>query len=127
MLLRYPTVRLALATRLLERGNCAAAFSEIARECGLNCPEDLSVVQNAVHLGACGSLTTARLVLEANAPLLANQLYERLVSAVEDYKLEKNQKHCRGINLEPAALDCTGMAPVVMDLLLQLLESQRGR
>ena len=73
--------------------------------------------------GACGSLTAARDALQETLPHAAEELWHRLISAVEQYKLERNQKHCRGLNLEPTVIDCSRMAPVVMDLLLQLIEN----
>lgn len=122
---KHPNVRLALTNSLMSHRDCIIAFAEIARECGLSCPEDLSSVRTAVEAGACGSLTTARLVLEATVkkPEMVQELWERLLGAVEEYKLQARQKHCRGIDLEPTAIDCSGMAPVVMDMLLQIIES----
>lgn len=119
----HPNVRLRLTNSLMVHGDCISAFADTARECGLSCPDDLSVVRCEVCLGACGSLTTARKILESSVPEIAEDLFEQLVSSVEDYKQKRKQKHCRGLNLEPTALDCSGLAPVVMDLLLQLLES----
>lgn len=121
----YPNVRLALTNSLMSHGDCISAFVEMARECGLQCPDDLSDVRREVALGACGSLTTARKVLEATVPEIAERVFGQLVSTVEEYMRERRQKHCRRLHVEPAVLDCSGMAPVVMDLLIQLLESER--
>jgi len=110
----------------MTHGDCIAALAETARECGLKCPDDLSGIRREVESGACGSLTTARVVLEATAPEIADRLLKKLVAGAERYKREKKLMHCRGLDLEPSAIDCSGMAPVVMDLLLQLIEHPAG-
>lgn len=122
MPLRYPHIRLATYNRLLSSGDCVPAFAETARECGLSCPDDLSDVRRQVELGACGSLTMARKILEATVPACANKLYAQLTAKIDRHKLKLKKSHCRGLNKEPTVIDCGGMAPVVMDYLLQLLE-----
>lgn len=71
--------------------------------------------------GQCGSLATARMVLQATVPEMSQQIWEELRVAVEEYLHEKGRVHCRGLDSEPTALDCSGMAALVMDLLLHLL------
>ena len=127
MSLRYPNLRLAIYNRLVTQEDCTSAFAETARECGLKCPEDLSRVKREVAAGACGSLTTARKVLQETVPEVAEALSQHLLAGVEQYKLESKKKHCRGLNLEPTVIDCSRMAPVVMDLLLQLVEQYAPR
>lgn len=108
-------------------GDCIDAFAETARLCGLKCPECLSGVRSEVASGACGSLTVARMILEETVPDNAEQVFDQLVGYVEKYQQDKKQRHCRGLNLAPTALDCNGMGPLVMDLLIQLLlESERN-
>ena len=107
----------------MAHGDCISAIAEIAKRCGLKCPGDLSEIRRQVEQGRCGSLTTARSILEHTIPHLAEELYERLVDACERYKKETGKKHCCGVNLGTSVIDCSGMAPIVMDLLLQLVET----
>ena len=121
MTLKHPNQRLAIYDQLVSQGSCITAVAEIARTCGLRCPEDLSQLRSAQESGACGSLITARKILEETVPESAEAIWQQLVAYVEQYKLRRNKAHCRGINLEPSVIDCSRMAPVVMDLLLQLI------
>jgi len=120
--LRHPHIRLAVYDRLLSSRDCINAISETARQCGLRCPPDLCAVRLQVERGACGSLTTAKVILEATAPADAARLASELESLVEQYKIAMAKPHCRGVDGEPTVIDCGGMAPIVMDFLLQLLE-----
>ncbi len=121
MTLKYPNQRLAIYDQLVSEGSCIGALAEIARNCGLRCPEDLSQVISEHESGACGSLHTARKILEETLPEFAEEIWQQLVSKVEQYKILRNKAHCRGINLKPSVIDCSRMAPAVMDILLQLI------
>ena len=124
-MLKYPNQRLAVYAQLVSQGSCIDAFAEAARTCGLICPEDLSQVRGHHESGACGALTTARKVLEETLPESAEEIWQQLIANVEQYKLLKNKTHCRGINLEPNVIDCSRMAPAVLDLLLQLIPDEK--
>ncbi len=121
MTLKYPNQRLAVYDQLVSEGSCIGAIAEIARTCGLQCPEDLSQVRSEHESGACGSLHTARKVLEETVPEFAEAIWQQLLTKVEQYKIRRNKAHCRGIDLQPSVIDCSRMAPAVMDLLLQLI------
>ncbi len=124
-MLKYPNQRLAVYAQLVSQGSCINAVAETARTCGLICPEDLSQVRSHHESGACGALTTARKVLEETLPESAEEIWQQLIANVEQYKLLKNKTHCRGINLEPNVIDCSRMAPAVLDLLLQLIPNEK--
>lgn len=125
MTLKFPNQRLAVYDQLVSEGSCIGALAEIARTCGLRCPEDLTQVRSEHEAGACGSLYTARKILEETSPEFAEELWQQLVAKVEQYKIRRNKAHCRGINLQPNIIDCSRMAPAVMDLLLQLITEHR--
>ncbi len=127
MTLKYPNQRLAVYDQLVSAGGCIGAIAEIARTCGLQCPEDLSQVRSEHDSGACGSLLTARKILEETFPEFAEEIWQQLVAKVEQYKIRRNKAHCRSINLQPSIIDCSRMAPAVMDLLLQLITEHSKR
>ncbi len=120
--LRFPHIRLEIYNLLLSTGDCVSALEQFAEKYGLGCPADLSEIRRQVQNGACGSMSMAKAILRETAPLLADELIEQLIAKVEQYKKDHNKPHCRGVKLAPHALDCGGMAPVVMDYLLQLLD-----
>lgn len=119
--MRYPHVRLAFTNNLVTHGDCVKAFAETARECGLLCPDDLCDVERLVASGACGSLTMAGKVLHATIPDVSNELWQQLVVRVDEYKNKRRLAHCRGEDQSPTVIGCGGMAPVVLDLLLQII------
>ncbi|MCC7531077.1 MAG: hypothetical protein IT342_21345 [Candidatus Melainabacteria bacterium] len=121
MTLKYPNQRLAVYDQLVSEGSCISAIAQIAWACGLRCPQDLSQVRSEYESGACGSLHTARKILEETVPEFAEEIWQQLLAKVEQYKICRNKAHCRGINLQPSVIDCSRMAPAVMDLLLQLI------
>ncbi len=90
----------------------------------MSCDDDLSDIRRQVEQGACGSLTTACKILHETVPESADKLWPQLVANIDQYKQELRKPHCRGLDAEPTAIDCGGMAPVVMDFLLQLIEGQ---
>ena len=118
-MLRYPHARLALVNRLLNQDDCTQAFAATAKEFGLRCDEDITDVHEHVSRGNCGSMAAAKRVLQQTLPEDCEQLWQQLCTRVEDYKRELPQEHCHGD--EKDTIGCTGMAPVVMDLMLQLI------
>lgn len=119
MSLRYPNIRLIMHNRLLSTGDCVGVFAELARELGLSCPPDLSDLRQA-ELSSCGALAAAQEILRITAPTIAEAVGKQLLAKVEEYKLQSKRVDCGS---ERTGLDCSGMAPIIIDLLLQLLET----
>jgi hypothetical protein len=117
--LRYPAARLALLNRLLSSGDCVSAFVDSAVEFGLAQPEELSGFSSGAD--GCAAFAIAEAILRLRTPV-SDKLSKQLKDEIEQYQRQKNQNHICAIGDDPSMIGCSGMAPVVMDFLLQLLE-----
>jgi hypothetical protein len=127
VLLRFPRARLHVYNRLFANGcDCVQGFSEVAREFGLPSPADLTEIRRELEGGICGSLATAHNILLTAMPDHGDELWKRLNSDIEQYRVKSNLIHCRTNEEVSGALSCGSMAAAVMDFLLQTIEPYTG-
>ena len=129
--LQFPNVRLHLYNQLLESGaGCVAVMFRSAYELGLVPDGSLDDCVQPANCGMCGSLWAARQIIErlfdgqrtrSDLQQLVDTVWSSVKNDVETYKLETKLLHDRQPGLLPPATECSRMAPVVFDILLQHL------
>ncbi len=134
MSLVFPRARLSVYNYLSEGGgSCVRAIVDCSRQYGLVSRGQLSNLHLPLEAAGCGSLYAARKILECcfeerglgSDKSELSQLVEKTWSGIEQsinsYKVETALTHERPAGQQSDILQCTHMAPVVMDFLLQHL------
>lgn len=134
MSLKFPHVRLQVYDSLVnQRLGCGGSIVKCANELGLVNEEQSSTFKLPVETVRCGSIGAAEQVLRQcllergycngnGDQYIADQLWRDLQSAIESYERDNSAAvdQCAG-QLE-SAVECSHIAPVVMDYLLQKLQ-----
>lgn len=126
MKLKYPHARLAVYNQLLLGRTCAEAICAAAQEFGLRLTSEPVVLPGKMAEMNCEALVTARRIFSEQKPESLKQLSARLTSLLEQYQAE-NEKSARTVGASSSwitcrASNCSGSAPVVLDLVLQCLD-----
>jgi hypothetical protein len=126
MKLKYPHARLAVYNQLLLGRGCAEALTEAARECGLDLliePAVLSAIRAEQH---CQAFAIAQQIFAQVKPNSVQHLNSKLGSLVEQYQITNKQlTKITPLAVSPnscGGLNCTGLAPVILDFVLQSLD-----
>lgn len=116
-----------------ERLGCVQAIVRCSNHLGLIQENKLSNLILPIDTPDCGSLFAAEHVLKQcltergfclnnGDKALADKLWAGVVEAVERYKKETSLVHERKPGTTAPLVECSHMAPIVMDFLLQTLE-----
>jgi hypothetical protein len=128
--LKFPQVRLMVYDALIERRiGCVQAIVSCAHNLGLIATDRLRDLKLPIDAAGCGSLFAAEQVLyqcladKGGADKsLAEQLWSDVKRSVELYKEQTQLVHDRKAGDVTPAVECSHMAPIVMDLLVQKLQ-----
>lgn len=116
-----------------ERLGCVQAIVRCSNQMGLIGENKLSNLTLPIETPDCGSLFAAKRVLKQclsergyclnnGDKELADKLWADVVDAVEQYKKDTSLVHERKPGTTAPLVECSHMAPIVMDFLLQKLE-----
>jgi hypothetical protein len=134
MPLKFPQVRLMVYDSLVNDGKgCVQALVSCAHELGLIGGTKLTTLRLPIETPDCGSLFAAQHVLEQclsergyclnnGDRQLADRLWDNVKRKVETYKQKTSLEHARQAGKEASTIECSHMAPIVMDYLLQELQ-----
>jgi hypothetical protein len=131
-MLQFPTARLEVYDRLVKGGQCCVrALIGAARDYGIIQGDSLEHEKLPADLSCCGSQYAARKILELamqqrgfnrdGTAHLSDEIWDSMVEAIEQFKRNTQLVHERDAGDIPAAIECSKMAPVVFDILLQKL------
>lgn len=134
MSLVFPKARLSVYNRLVEgERSCVKAIAGCASEYGLISESRLKQLSFPLESSGCGSLYAARQILEGclsehdssgdsqQVAATVESTWALIEQSVQRYKEETALIHERKAGQPADILECTHMAPVVMDFLLQHL------
>ncbi len=121
--------------QLLETGaGCIAVMFASAYDLGLIPAGSLETCFQNETCTLCGSLWAARQIIEKffvvhkngkDPQELIDKTWSELQREVEEYKKEHRLEHNRQPGALPSASECSKLAPVVFDILLQLLRPHK--
>lgn len=129
--LKFPHARLMVYDCLVnDQVGCVQAIVRSAHQLGLIKADRLSTLKLPIETPDCGSLFAAKYVLEQclvergyclnnGDRKLADKLWEDVQRGVEQYKQQTNLVHARQPGHLSPTIECSHMAPIVMDVLLQ--------
>jgi len=126
MKLQYPHARLAVYNQLLLGRTCAEAITAAARECGLQLAYEPVILPEKIARTNCQALDIAQRIFAQEKPGVEQNLSSRLATLLEQYQTE-NRKLLKTAPLAAhlnscGGLNCIGLAPVILDLVLQSLD-----
>jgi len=134
MFLRYPTARLFLYNLIFEQAqNCVSAMVNGAYEFGLVSAGALEGLTLPIDSLVCGSMFAAKKVLEKyveehslrheglDLPHTVEHIWQGIERDIDNYKVYTHLQHERHGGAPPDRLECSSMAPIVFDILLQHL------
>jgi len=126
MKLHYPHARLAVYNQLLLGRSCAEAILAAAQECGLKLATEPIVPTRKGAETSCEALVTAHKIFTEIKPGSPRDYPARLATLLDQYKAE-NQPLVRSATpvtslITCNASNCVGLAPVILDLILQSLD-----
>ena len=132
-MLQFPNARLHLYSQLMEsKAGCIKTMFNCAYDFGLVPSDSLDQCAQPDESSMCGSMWAARKIIEGyfdghkngSSPAeLIEKVWSSLQQAVESYKSKSQLLHNRTAGALPDVSECSRMAPVVFDLLLQHLRS----
>ncbi len=120
MKLQYPHARLAVYNQLLLGRSCAEAIATVAGECGLQI-ESL-ILSKRVREVNCQAFDVAQEILAQQNPDTPQRLSARLAALIEQHQAVN---HATSLIICSAS-NCVGLAPVILDLVLQSLDEAGG-
>lgn len=133
MQLKFPHARLLVYDCLVNQDTgCVQAIVKSAHALGLIGSDKLTHLRLPIEKSGCGSLFSARQVLEQclsergydlsnGGRKLADELWKKVELDVDSYKSATSLVHNRQAGEITPVIECSHMAPVVMDILLQHL------
>lgn len=133
MQLKFPHARLLVYNCLVRDGvGCVQAIVKTSKELGLIATARLTTLKLPIETSDCGSLFAAKHVLEQSLiergycltngdKALADRLWANIELDVNDYKTQTSLVHIRVPGTVSSTIECSHMAPIVMDVLLQQL------
>lgn len=128
--LKFPHARLMVYEALVHRRlGCVQSIISCAHEMGLLAADRLRELKLPVDSTGCGSLFAAEQVVHqcladrnCSDQSLATRLWSEIKNAIELYKAQSQLVHDHNAGSGASVVECSHMAPVVMDLVLQHLQ-----